>query len=103
MNLTDPDCWLCSRTFTVADVGLTILLDRLNRLGLENRFWANGRRPLLEKYYMRVKKRDSYVKTIPSTLVHLELFVRMNTPLILGTCIVAAVAVIAGGIFFWRS
>ncbi|CAH1367370.1 unnamed protein product [Tenebrio molitor] len=63
------DWWLCSSRFTIADVELAVLLARISQLGLEYVFWSGGRRPSIEKYYERVKLRDSYKKTFPGTLV----------------------------------
>ncbi|KAL4707665.1 hypothetical protein ACJJTC_014846 [Scirpophaga incertulas] len=65
--------WLCCETFTIADINLAILLQRLWELGLENRFWANGKRPLLEKYYKCVKQRNSFKQTIPSLPFHIKM------------------------------
>nr|XP_018902492.1 PREDICTED: ganglioside-induced differentiation-associated protein 1 [Bemisia tabaci] len=60
------DWWLCSDRFTVADISLSLLLHRLNSIGLSHRFWGNGKRPLLENYFNRVTQRESFIKTIPS-------------------------------------
>jgi len=92
---------LCSDRFTVADIGLTILLDRLNRLGLEQYFWEAGKKPHISRYYRRVQQRDSYKKTIPSSLSLVKMFLQTQTMLILVGA-VAAVTVIIGGIFYYR-
>ncbi|GFG38618.1 hypothetical protein Cfor_09222 [Coptotermes formosanus] len=92
--------WLCCDRFTVADIGLTILLDRLNRLGLEQHFWEAGKKPHISQYYHRVQQRESYKKTIPSALLLVKMFIQTQAPLIVGAAVAAAV--IGGGIFYYR-
>ncbi|KAK7865427.1 hypothetical protein R5R35_012791 [Gryllus longicercus] len=96
------DWWLCCNHYTVADISLTILLDRLYRLGLENYFWANGKKPHIANYYQRVQLRDSYQKTIPSTLFHFKTLLQFQMPFVIGLGIVAAFAVLIGGLFYMR-
>lgn len=97
------DWWLCSPDFSIADVALTVLLDRLHCLGLEGRLWTQANRPNLDLYFKRVQNRDSYQKAIPSTLVHLQLLLMMTPHVVgVGTCIVAALAVLMGGYFYWK-
>lgn len=91
--------WLCSDRFTVADVCLTILLERVNQVGLEPRFWANGKRPHIEEYYRRVKERDSYKQTIPTTFAFVKTIFIAQAPLIIGVSIAAAIAIFVGGYF----
>lgn len=94
--------WLCSNRFTVADIALTILLERLNQLGYENRFWREGRKPNLEKYYARVKQRESYKKTIPNLFFHVKMFIfTYQKPLIVGIGIglVTTIAIIVGSLY----
>nr|XP_045625245.1 ganglioside-induced differentiation-associated protein 1-like [Procambarus clarkii] len=52
--------WLCGELFSIADIDLAILLNRLNCLGYERRFWAEEKRPLLEAYWYKIQKRDSF-------------------------------------------
>ncbi|XP_019874382.1 ganglioside-induced differentiation-associated protein 1 [Aethina tumida] len=89
--------WLCSDSFTVADISLTILLERLSQIGLENRFWADGKRPNVANYYERVKERDSYKKTIPGTFVFVKLI--FSSPILIGVSVATLIAVIIGGVF----
>lgn len=91
--------WLCSSQFTIADVSLTILLERLNQLGFEKRFWLNNKRPHVEKYYQRVKQRSSYKKTIPSTFKHLQMLMLHQKPLFIGIGLLTAVSIVIGGYF----
>ncbi|XP_014271165.1 ganglioside-induced differentiation-associated protein 1 isoform X2 [Halyomorpha halys] len=62
--------WLVSDNFTLADIDLAILLERLYVLGLEQRFWQN--RPNITKYFNRMKQRDSFKKSIPSAFFHIK-------------------------------
>lgn len=96
----DKSKWLCTDRFTVADIALTILLDRLYLLGLESYFWTNGKKPCLEEYYARVRQRDSYKKTVPSTMFHVKTFLEMQSRLYLGVSVAAAVAAVFGGIYY---
>ncbi|KAF7266828.1 hypothetical protein GWI33_019856 [Rhynchophorus ferrugineus] len=91
--------WLCTDKFTVADISLTILLVRLNQIGMGERFWANGKRPHLEEYFTRVQERESYQQTIPTTYMFIKTVFISQAPLILGVGIAALVAVIVGGYF----
>lgn len=93
----DDKRWLCSERFTVADVSLTILLDRLYRVGLDEWFWGNNKKPALARYYKRVQQRDSYKKTIPSNMVHMKTFFEMQSGFVIGTVIFTALAVVIGG------
>jgi len=90
--------WLCSDRFTVADIALTILLDRLNNIGLETRFWANGKRPHIERYYEKVKKRESYRLTMPSKMFFVKM-VLQQSPILIGFGVVALLSLIVGGVF----
>ncbi|XP_034250549.1 ganglioside-induced differentiation-associated protein 1 [Thrips palmi] len=97
------DWWLCSPNFSIADVALTVLLDRLSALGLQERFWNQSKRPNLDLYYKRVQNRDSYQKAIPSSFVHLQLLLMMTPRVVrVGTCFVAALAVIVGGYWYLK-
>lgn len=90
--------WLCTDRFTIADIALTILLERLNALGLEKRFWANGKRPHIEKYYEKVKRRESYKQTVPTKTFFVKM-VLSHSPVWLGVGVVALLSVIIGGVF----
>ncbi|XP_046660311.1 ganglioside-induced differentiation-associated protein 1 isoform X1 [Homalodisca vitripennis] len=94
--------WLCSERFTVADISLTILLDRLYLLGLETRYWSDGKKPGIARYYARVCQRDTYKQTVPSQITHLKTFLEMQPGLVIGTVIFTAIAVIIGGFLFLK-
>ncbi|CAH0547191.1 unnamed protein product [Brassicogethes aeneus] len=92
--------WLCAESFTVADVALAILLERLSQVGLEERFWLNGKKPHVEAYYSRIKERDSYKKTIPTTFMFIKLI--FSNPYVIGISVAALIAIIVGGVFIVR-
>ncbi|XP_071958221.1 ganglioside-induced differentiation-associated protein 1-like [Antedon mediterranea] len=55
--------WLCSQTFTIADIFLSTILHRLVSIGLDEKFFRRGTRPHIEAYYQRVLQRPSFRKT----------------------------------------
>ncbi|XP_034483353.1 ganglioside-induced differentiation-associated protein 1 isoform X1 [Drosophila innubila] len=61
------DWWLTGEQFTVADVSLCLLLQRLHQLGFENYYWTNDKLPRVEQYFQRCRLRGSYVKLMPSS------------------------------------
>ncbi|XP_026479150.1 ganglioside-induced differentiation-associated protein 1-like [Ctenocephalides felis] len=63
---------LCSKTFTLADVSLTILLHRLDALGLGHRFWSTDLKPNLNAYYQKVQSREGFKRTVPDMKYHLS-------------------------------
>ena len=91
--------WLCTDKFTVADISLTILLERLNQIGLEPRFWTNGIRPHIEEYYRRGRGRDSYKQTVPNTFSLIKTIFVAQAPLIVGVSIAAILAIVVSGWF----
>lgn len=98
----DDKRWLCSERFTVADISLTILLDRLYRVGLDQWFWGHNKKPALARYYKRVQQRESYKKTIPSNMVHMKTFFDMQSTFVIGTVIFAALAAVIGGFILFK-
>ncbi|XP_034111016.1 ganglioside-induced differentiation-associated protein 1 isoform X1 [Drosophila albomicans] len=67
MEKDNKDGWLIGDDFTLADVGFGILLQRLFQLGFENYYWAHGKLPRVERYFMRFRQRASYLKLIPNS------------------------------------
>ncbi|XP_006816451.1 ganglioside-induced differentiation-associated protein 1-like [Saccoglossus kowalevskii] len=53
----DTTWWLVGTTFTTADIYWATILHRLEQLGLEQRYWANGKRPHVSYYLDRIKQR----------------------------------------------
>ncbi|XP_026762506.1 ganglioside-induced differentiation-associated protein 1 [Galleria mellonella] len=91
--------WLCCEKFSIADVNLAILLQRLWELGLEGRFWTGGKRPLIENYFNRVKQRESFKRTIPSLLFHIKMIISSQPPAYLGAAGAVSVAVVASFVY----
>lgn len=52
--------WLCGELFSIADIDLSILLNRLYLLGHERRFWTEGKRPHIQGYWERIQQRTSF-------------------------------------------
>ncbi|XP_070574702.1 ganglioside-induced differentiation-associated protein 1-like isoform X2 [Ptychodera flava] len=84
--------WLCGDNFTVADIYLSVLLHRLEELGLHNRYWGNDKRPQVAKYFNQIRNWDSYKKSRPTlTRVSLALsIIRPKLPWILAVGATAA-------------
>ncbi|XP_066148080.1 ganglioside-induced differentiation-associated protein 1 isoform X2 [Euwallacea fornicatus] len=78
------DWWLCSDSFTVADISLTILLLRISQIGMEPYFWSDGKRPQVEKYFARVQERESYKNTAPTSFSLVKTIFKTQISLILG-------------------
>ncbi|XP_063222845.1 ganglioside-induced differentiation-associated protein 1 isoform X2 [Bacillus rossius redtenbacheri] len=95
------DRWLCCERFTVADINLTLILDRLDRLGLAGYFWEGGKKPHVSQYYRRARKRESYRKAVPSTLFSLQTLLSRQAPEFIGLGVAGAVSVVALGILLY--
>ncbi|CAH0584310.1 unnamed protein product [Chrysodeixis includens] len=95
--------WLCCENFSIADINLAILLQRLWELGYEGRYWAEGKRPLLEHYYERVKQRESFKKTMPNLPVHLKMIVMSQPPAYLGAAAAASIGVVVAVAYIVKS
>ncbi|XP_052892472.1 ganglioside-induced differentiation-associated protein 1 isoform X2 [Anopheles moucheti] len=73
-------CWLTGTdTFTLVDIGLGTLLHRLYVLGLEDRFWGEGKRPHIGRFFTKVCQRESFQSVLPSKVSILRT-VWINTP-----------------------
>lgn len=94
--------WLCCENFSIADISLAILLQRLWELGFEDRFWANGKRPSIENYYERVKQRDSFKRTIPNLPVHLKMIVMSQPPVYVGAASAATVGAVLAVVYIFK-
>ncbi|NP_001186866.1 ganglioside-induced differentiation-associated protein 1 [Bombyx mandarina] len=86
--------WLCCENFSIADINLAVLLQRLWELGLETRFWSNGKRPLIESYFERVRQRESFKNTIPNLPQHLKMIVTAPPPVYVGAAGAVSFAVV---------
>ncbi|KAK8385619.1 hypothetical protein O3P69_016415 [Scylla paramamosain] len=67
------DWWLCGELFSIADIDLSILLNRLYVLGHESRFWAEGKRPHLQAYWDRIQQRVSFKRSTHISLGGVQL------------------------------
>lgn len=93
---------MCCEHFSIADINLAVLLQRLWELGFEDRFWAEGKRPLIENYYERVKQRDSFKRTIPNLPVHLKMIVMSQPPAYLGAAGAASVGAVLAVLYIFK-
>ncbi|KAJ8314689.1 hypothetical protein KUTeg_006839, partial [Tegillarca granosa] len=91
-----PNSWLIGTDFTAADIILTNLLDRLNMVGLLERYCSESKRPLLKDYFDRLASKTSVQKVRAQTMdsVKVMFYSRMKqaAPSVLGLTI-AAVAI----------
>lgn len=65
--------WLCGELFSIADIDLAILLNRLYLLGHERRFWAEGKRPHIQAYWERIQQRPSFKRATHISLRGVQL------------------------------
>ncbi|XP_047504719.1 ganglioside-induced differentiation-associated protein 1 [Pieris napi] len=94
--------WLCCEQFSIADINLAVLLQRLWELGLEDRFWTQGIRPHIEQYFERVKERESFKKTIPGLPVHLKMIVTSQPPAYIGAAGAISVGMVLALAYFFK-
>lgn len=65
--------YLFPSQFTMADISLTILLVRLDQLGLSHRYWnSTNLRPLVGKYFSLVRQRESFKASVPQYVTNGE-------------------------------
>ncbi|KAH8351650.1 hypothetical protein KR059_010638 [Drosophila kikkawai] len=64
--------WLTGDEVTQADISLGLLLHRLYQLGFENHYWAFGKLPQVEAYFLRFRQRESYHRLQPSNFAILR-------------------------------
>ncbi|XP_017129472.1 ganglioside-induced differentiation-associated protein 1 isoform X1 [Drosophila elegans] len=64
--------WLAGDELTVGDISLGLLLHRLYQLGFENHFWAFGKLPQVEAYFLRFRQRESFHRLQPSNFAILR-------------------------------
>uniref|UniRef100_A0A2R5L8P1 Glutathione s-transferase n=1 Tax=Ornithodoros turicata TaxID=34597 RepID=A0A2R5L8P1_9ACAR len=55
------DHFLCSKEFTLADISLCCLLNRIDMVGLKDRYL--DKRPKLQQYFKKIQQRKSYKET----------------------------------------
>ncbi|XP_033754472.1 ganglioside-induced differentiation-associated protein 1-like [Pecten maximus] len=94
------DSWLVGSRFTMADINLVVLLDRLSFLGMEERYFTPSNRPLTYDFFVRMDKRKS--------VQQLRKNIKRLWKIILGRMLKKAIPVVVGvlgvvaGIFYWR-
>ncbi|XP_016989796.1 ganglioside-induced differentiation-associated protein 1 isoform X2 [Drosophila rhopaloa] len=64
--------WLTGDELSVADISLGLLLYRLYQLGFENYFWAFGKLPQVEAFFLRFRQRESFHRLQPSNFAILR-------------------------------
>ncbi|XP_015524462.1 ganglioside-induced differentiation-associated protein 1 [Neodiprion pinetum] len=90
-----PGPWLGGEQFTVADVSLAVLLERMSGLGLDGRLW--GTRTDIKNYYDRLQQRESFKAAVPRGWLPLLSLAQWQTP---ATVTAVCSAVIAGFLWF---
>ncbi|XP_021365862.1 ganglioside-induced differentiation-associated protein 1-like [Mizuhopecten yessoensis] len=94
------DSWLVGSRFTMADINLAILLDRLTLLGLEERYFSPSKRPLIQDFYVRMGKRKSVQRVRQKFQSTMRIMVgrtlKKAIPVVVGLVGVAV------GVFYWR-
>lgn len=71
--------WIAGDACTLVDIGLGCLLYRLYVLGLEDRFWTAGKKPLIEKYFHNILGSANFQSTLPTKTTLLKT-IWLNTP-----------------------
>ncbi|KOB68773.1 Ganglioside-induced differentiation-associated-protein [Operophtera brumata] len=94
--------WLCCETFSIADINLAVLLQRLWELGFEDRYWSHGKRPLLEDYFNRVRQRDSFKLTIPNLQHHVKMIIMSQPPAYLGAAGAASLGAVLAVAYIFK-
>ena len=63
---SEDDCegWLLGTGFSVVDIILGVMLQRLARLGLRHYFWSHGKRPFIHKFIRQIQQRRSFAKAL---------------------------------------
>lgn len=89
--------WLCGEKFTIADISLCVLLNRLNVLGLLDKFFKDHDFKHLQDYYKRAQQRDSFKRTMNQSSSIIKSFSSMDIKdQFLVT--IGSIAVIAGAV-----
>lgn len=82
--------WLCTENFTIADISLAVLLNRLLLLGLWNRYFGEGKRPNISTYFKKLQQKDCHKKTFNH---HNCIFSSISCMGIHGKCFATAVSI----------
>ncbi|KAK3086801.1 hypothetical protein FSP39_023626 [Pinctada imbricata] len=94
-----PDSWLVGPRFSAADVTFTVLLHRLELLGLEERFYPKNKRPHIYDYYQRLLERKSVQQVISEEKKIMSLVIgsklMKGLPYVAGIVVIGVAAVAA--------
>lgn len=71
--------WLCGQKFTIADISLCVLLNRLRILGLLDKYFKDDELKHLQDYFVRAQQRDSFKRTFNQSSSILKSFSSMST------------------------
>jgi glutathione S-transferase len=94
--------YLAGQSYTLADACWTMILQRIDSLGLGRRFWSDGKRPGIDGYLKRMMQRPSFEKAVvnftPKTASNANMFPKtrrslLRNPWFWGGLIAAAGAV----------
>ncbi|KAG1659873.1 Ganglioside-induced differentiation-associated protein 1 [Nymphon striatum] len=98
----DSSWWLCSKTFTLADIYLATLLLRVKFIGLSHLFWESpDKYPFLAVYFQKLMTRESVKAVLVNSSSIGSSFVcdRLD---FLSIMAITAVATILGSIFLYK-
>ncbi|XP_054710323.1 ganglioside-induced differentiation-associated protein 1-like [Uloborus diversus] len=71
--------WLCCEKFTIADISLCVLLNRMKLLGLCDKYFKDNQFSNLQEYFKRAQQRDSFRRTMNQTSSLLKPFSCLDT------------------------
>lgn len=91
-----PGPWLGGDQFTVADVSLAVLLERMSGLGLENKLWGN--RTEIKNYYERLQQRESFKAAIPRGWLPLVSLTQWQAP----AAVTAVLSAVVAGLLIFK-
>ena len=94
--ISDQVQWLCGEQFTSADIYWAVALYRLEELGYDQHYWADGKRPHIEAYYEQVRSYEYFRKSEPSRCLLLMAKMKPHLPWALA---IGATAVAAGAMY----
>lgn len=99
----DKSEWfLCGDKFTVADISLAVLLNRLQLLGLSYRYWGEGKRPQVAAYFRHIQQRESVKATFNQvpTIITIWAVLQGKAPII--ASVGAILAAILTGVIVYK-
>ena len=103
VGCSTADYWLCGNTFTTADLHVTILLLRINLLGLDERY-ISSKRPHLCEYRDRLMERPPAKKLKQAPQLMKKAFMKRTMTIAAKYALKAGVvvAVVGTGFFIYR-